>query len=102
MVVSQTRDPQKRPQYATILIMGTPKMVPLILGNPYITPILAKGGEFNFSDCGTALASGFRAWRFSAAERTLLHSYTWGILIIMGRGWRSLLYVLDSGVMGKC
>ena len=28
--------PQHRPQYTIVLIMGTPKMVPLILGNPHI------------------------------------------------------------------
>ena len=27
--------PQYRPIYTIVLIMGTPKMVPLILGNPY-------------------------------------------------------------------
>ena len=36
MVVSQIRGPQCRPQYILILIMGTPKMVPLNLGNPQI------------------------------------------------------------------
>ena len=34
MVVFLTRGPQYRPQYTIILIMGTPKMVPLILGKP--------------------------------------------------------------------
>ena len=28
--------PQYRPQYTIVLIMGTPKKVPLILGNPHI------------------------------------------------------------------
>ena len=35
MVVSQRRgDPNVRPQYAAVLIIGTPKEDPLILGNP--------------------------------------------------------------------
>ena len=40
MVVSQ--NPQYRPQNTIILIIGTPKMVPLILGNPnpYKTPYI--------------------------------------------------------------
>ena len=33
MVVSQNKGPQYRPQYIIILTMGTPKKVPLILGN---------------------------------------------------------------------
>ena len=32
MVVSQNIVPQYRPQYIMVLIVGTPKMVPLILG----------------------------------------------------------------------
>ena len=36
MVVSQNRGPQCRPQNTIILIIGTPKKVPLILGNPKI------------------------------------------------------------------
>ena len=36
MVISQNRGPQYRPQNTMILIIGTPKMVPLILGNPQI------------------------------------------------------------------
>ena len=36
MVVSQIGGPQYRPQNTIILIMGTPKMVPLILGNPHM------------------------------------------------------------------
>ena len=36
MVVSQNRGPQFRPQNTIVLIIGTPKMVPLILGNPQI------------------------------------------------------------------
>ena len=34
MVVSLNRGPQYRPQNATVLIIGTPNKVPLILGNP--------------------------------------------------------------------
>ena len=34
MVIYQIRGPQYRPQNTIILIIGTPKMVPLILGNP--------------------------------------------------------------------
>ena len=37
MVVSQIRKPQYRPQYTIVLIMGTPKMAPLIVGNPHIS-----------------------------------------------------------------
>ena len=37
MVVSPKQgEPQCRPQNTTVLIMGTPKMVPLIMGNPQI------------------------------------------------------------------
>ena len=32
------RGPQYRPQYIIVLIIGTPKKVPLILGNPHIQP----------------------------------------------------------------
>ena len=32
--VSLNRGPQYGPQYVMVLIMGTPKMVPLIMGNP--------------------------------------------------------------------
>ena len=35
LIVSQNKGTQCRPQYTIILIMGTPKMVPLILGNPH-------------------------------------------------------------------
>ena len=35
-VVSQNRGPQYRPQNTIVLIIGTPKMVPLILGNPHL------------------------------------------------------------------
>ena len=35
-VVSLNRGPQYRPQNTIVLIMGTPKMVPLILGNPQV------------------------------------------------------------------
>ena len=34
--VSQNKGPQYRPQYSILLILGTPKMVPLILGNPHL------------------------------------------------------------------
>ena len=37
MVDSQNRGPQCRPQYTIILIIGTPKMIPIILGNPQIS-----------------------------------------------------------------
>ena len=36
MVVPKIRGPQYRPQNTIILIMGTPKKVPLILGNPIL------------------------------------------------------------------
>ena len=36
VVVSQKRGPQYRPQNTIILIIGTPKKVPLILGNPQV------------------------------------------------------------------
>ena len=36
VVVSQKREPLYRPQYSIILIMGTPNMVLLILGNPHV------------------------------------------------------------------
>ena len=37
MVVSQNKGTQYRPQYTIVLIIGTPKKVPLILGNPHIS-----------------------------------------------------------------
>ena len=40
MVVSQNREPQYRPQNITVLIIGTPEMVPLISGNPHIKEAL--------------------------------------------------------------
>ena len=36
MVVSQNKGPQYGPQNTIALIMGTPKMVLLILGNPHM------------------------------------------------------------------
>ena len=36
MVVSQNRGTQYRVKYSRILIMGIPKMGPLLLGNPHI------------------------------------------------------------------
>ena len=36
IIVSLNKGPQYRPQYTIILIIGTPKRVPLILGNPHI------------------------------------------------------------------
>ena len=36
MVVSQNEGPQYRPSYTIVLLIGTPKMVTLILGNLYI------------------------------------------------------------------
>ena len=42
MVVSQNKGAQYRPQNIIVLIMGTPKMVPLILGNPHIRIPLVK------------------------------------------------------------
>ena len=36
VVVSQNRGPQYRPQNTIILYTGTPKMVPLFLGNPHV------------------------------------------------------------------
>ena len=39
MVVSQNQGtPIFRPQYIIVLIIGTPKKVPLILGNPHMVP----------------------------------------------------------------
>ena len=40
MVVSQNEGTQYRPQNIIVLIIGTPKMVPLILGNLHITGII--------------------------------------------------------------
>ena len=37
MVLSQNRGPQYRPQNTIVLIIGIPKKVPLILGNPQIS-----------------------------------------------------------------
>ena len=36
VVVSQNEGTQNRPQYIKILIIGTPKMLPLVLGNPEV------------------------------------------------------------------
>ena len=36
MLVSQNRGPQYRPSYTIVLIVGTPKMVTLIVGNLHI------------------------------------------------------------------
>ena len=36
MVVSQNRGPQYGPQNIMVLIIGTPRMVPLILGNSHV------------------------------------------------------------------
>ena len=36
MVVSQNKGPQYKPQNTIVLLIGTPKMVPLILGNSHI------------------------------------------------------------------
>ena len=33
------RGPQYRPQNTIVLIMGTPKRVPLILGNPHVVEV---------------------------------------------------------------
>ena len=44
MVVSQNRgDPNIGPQNTMTLIMGTPKMVPLILGNLHINIVMTWG-----------------------------------------------------------
>ena len=40
MVVFLNRGPQYEPQNTIVLIMGTPKKVPLILGNPHIEMLL--------------------------------------------------------------
>ena len=47
MVVSRNEGPQYSPKYIILLIIGTPKKVPLILGTPQITTaaIDAKTGE---------------------------------------------------------
>ena len=37
-VVSKKRGPQYRPQHTIVVIMGTPKKVPLILGNRHKEP----------------------------------------------------------------
>ena len=39
------RGPQYRPQYTIVLIMGTPKKVPLILGNYHLLPNPLKHQE---------------------------------------------------------
>ena len=36
------RGPQHNPQYTIFLIVGTPKRVPLILGNPYVSAGLTR------------------------------------------------------------
>ena len=41
--VSQNRAPQYRPQNIIILIIGTPKKVPLILGNPHMESLNIHG-----------------------------------------------------------
>ena len=43
MVVSQNKGTQYRPQNTIVLIMGTPKKVPLILGNTHMIPIRDNG-----------------------------------------------------------
>ena len=39
MVVSLNRGTQYRPKYTIVLIMGTPRKVPPILGNPQLVPL---------------------------------------------------------------
>ena len=67
MVVSQNRGTQKqRPQNTIVLIIGTPKKVPLLLGNPYILS---------------------RAWSFGcrvSRPRVALTLSTMGAAIIIG------------------
>ena len=45
MVVSQNEGAQYRPQNTIVLIIWTPKKVPLILGNPHIPSVLANPVE---------------------------------------------------------
>ena len=57
LAVSQKRGPQYRPQNTIVLIMGTPKRVPLILGNPQLdqephTKSLLKGRRPDGDVCG--------------------------------------------------
>ena len=74
MVVSLNRGPQYKPQNAIILIMGTPKIVPLILGNPHMSEIEGLGGNFcDRSDPEPSSAT--QGWKFQV---TGLHGdYTW-------------------------
>ena len=37
MVIPKMGDPNMDPNYTRILITGTPKMVPLMLGNPHMS-----------------------------------------------------------------
>ena len=41
-IQSCIRGPQYRPKYTIVLIMGTPKKVPLILGNPLVVGFLSR------------------------------------------------------------
>ena len=55
MVVPKKRGSQYRPQNTIVLMMGIPKTVPLILGNPHMDPWEVYG--FGFSGFGQRDAS---------------------------------------------
>ena len=59
MVVSLNKGPPYRPQYTTVLIMGTPTKVPLILGNPHMDP-LGQGLGFKIPRVGGTCRGGCR------------------------------------------
>ena len=46
------RGPQYRPQNTIVLRVGTPKMVPLILRNPHIYPLLFRVQSFQAAGLG--------------------------------------------------
>ena len=56
VVVSHIRGPQYKPQYLTILIIGTPKKVPLTVGTPHI---LSIGYEPTLTPLGLYRSIGF-------------------------------------------
>ena len=54
MVVSQNKGAQYRPQNIIVLIMGTPKIVPLILGNPQISTKRSRPKHIRAATLGSA------------------------------------------------
>ena len=53
MVISQNRGPQYRPKNTTVLIIGTPNKVPLILGNPYIRSLKGDTRSLDYRSFGS-------------------------------------------------